>query len=125
MASSYHPPAVEAAWYAWWQKQVNNNKKKIQFSIHITYFKLMTKKKFEFFLIFFKKTKKGYFTPTAEANGRPKYVIVIPPPNVTGSLHLGHALTNSVQDALVCCFYLFVTRVSVYCFKIVKMFVCR
>jgi valyl-tRNA synthetase len=29
------------------------------------------------------------------------FVIVIPPPNVTGSLHLGHALTNSIQDALV------------------------
>jgi len=30
-----------------------------------------------------------------------KFVIVIPPPNVTGSLHMGHALTNSVQDAIV------------------------
>lgn len=30
-----------------------------------------------------------------------KFVIVIPPPNVTGTLHLGHALTNSVQDCLV------------------------
>ena len=26
--------------------------------------------------------------------------MVIPPPNVTGSLHIGHALTNSIQDAL-------------------------
>nr|KAG5705773.1 hypothetical protein BaRGS_027432 [Batillaria attramentaria] len=30
-----------------------------------------------------------------------KFVIVIPPPNVTGNLHLGHALTNAVQDTLV------------------------
>jgi valyl-tRNA synthetase len=30
-----------------------------------------------------------------------RFVMVIPPPNVTGSLHLGHALTNSIQDALV------------------------
>jgi len=29
-----------------------------------------------------------------------KFVMVIPPPNVTGSLHLGHALTNSVEDAI-------------------------
>ena len=29
-----------------------------------------------------------------------KFVMVIPPPNVTGSLHLGHALTSSVEDAL-------------------------
>ena len=30
-----------------------------------------------------------------------KYSIVIPPPNVTGSLHMGHALNNSIQDLLV------------------------
>eukprot|EP00741_Cyanophora_paradoxa_P007479 tig00001130_g7234.t1 len=43
--------------------------------------------------------KKGFFT--ADPNSpKPKYVIVIPPPNVTGSLHLGHALTNSIQDAI-------------------------
>ena len=30
-----------------------------------------------------------------------KFVMVIPPPNVTGSLHLGHALTNSIEDAIV------------------------
>jgi valyl-tRNA synthetase len=29
-----------------------------------------------------------------------KFVMVIPPPNVTGSLHLGHALTNAVEDTL-------------------------
>ena len=27
--------------------------------------------------------------------------MVIPPPNVTGTLHLGHALTNSIEDAIV------------------------
>jgi valyl-tRNA synthetase len=32
---------------------------------------------------------------------KPKFVIVIPPPNVTGTLHLGHALTNAVQDTIV------------------------
>ncbi|RZB40421.1 tRNA-synt 1 domain containing protein [Asbolus verrucosus] len=30
-----------------------------------------------------------------------KFVVVIPPPNVTGSLHLGHALTNSIQDSII------------------------
>ena len=29
------------------------------------------------------------------------YTIVIPPPNVTGSLHMGHALNNTLQDVLV------------------------
>ncbi|WP_030170865.1 valine--tRNA ligase [Spirillospora albida] len=33
--------------------------------------------------------------------GRPAYSIVIPPPNVTGSLHMGHALDHSIQDTLI------------------------
>src|SRR5258708_29622405 len=38
----------------------------------------------------------------AEANGPGKpYVIVIPPPNVTGALHIGHALNNTFQDVLI------------------------
>lgn len=38
----------------------------------------------------------------AEPNrGRPPFAIVIPPPNVTGALHLGHALNNSLQDILI------------------------
>lgn len=41
----------------------------------------------------------GYFTP-ADSADRPSYVIPIPPPNVTGSLHLGHALTNAIQDCV-------------------------
>jgi valyl-tRNA synthetase len=35
-----------------------------------------------------------------ERNGRPAYSIVIPPPNVTGVLHMGHALNNTLQDIL-------------------------
>eukprot|EP00026_Physarum_polycephalum_P001667 Phypoly_transcript_01669.p1 GENE.Phypoly_transcript_01669~~Phypoly_transcript_01669.p1 ORF type:complete len:1006 (+),score=183.69 Phypoly_transcript_01669:169-3186(+) len=62
----YNPPAVEAAWYSWWEKQ-------------------------------------GFFKP--EYGNHPednqKFVIVLPPPNVTGSLHLGHAMANSLEDALV------------------------
>ncbi|MDR3709071.1 MAG: valine--tRNA ligase [Capsulimonadaceae bacterium] len=42
----------------------------------------------------------GYFKPEAqEGNGRP-YTITIPPPNVTGSLHMGHAVCYTIQDAL-------------------------
>ena len=40
--------------------------------------------------------KCGYFTPK-QGSSKPKFVIVIPPPNVTGALHIGHALTNSIQ----------------------------
>jgi tRNA synthetases class I (I, L, M and V) len=38
----------------------------------------------------------GFFKLRADAKGEP-FVMVIPPPNVTGSLHLGHALTNAIQ----------------------------
>ncbi len=40
----------------------------------------------------------GYFKP-GRSKGAP-YTIVIPPPNVTGSLHMGHALNNTIQDIL-------------------------
>ena len=38
----------------------------------------------------------GYFKPGGNLDA-PNFVMVIPPPNVTGSLHLGHALTTSIQ----------------------------
>ena len=41
----------------------------------------------------------GYFTPRIELGKKP-FVVIMPPPNVTGELHLGHALTASVQDVL-------------------------
>ncbi|KAM7190041.1 tRNA synthetases class I (I, L, M and V) domain containing protein [Naviculisporaceae sp. PSN 640] len=66
--SSYHPVAVESAWYSWWEKE-------------------------------------GFFQPqfTPEGGVRPEgsFVIVVPPPNVTGALHMGHALGNSLQDLMI------------------------
>jgi valyl-tRNA synthetase len=44
--------------------------------------------------------RRGYFHADPESP-RPPYCIVIPPPNVTGSLHVGHALDNTLQDILV------------------------
>jgi valyl-tRNA synthetase len=43
---------------------------------------------------------RGYFHSEPEP-GRKRFSIVIPPPNVTGALHLGHALNNSLQDIIV------------------------
>ena len=43
--------------------------------------------------------EKGYFNSTPD--DRPPYTIVIPPPNVTGVLHMGHCLNNTIQDILV------------------------
>ncbi len=42
----------------------------------------------------------GYFTPRIDP-GRAPFVIVMPPPNVTGELHVGHALTMTVEDILI------------------------
>jgi valyl-tRNA synthetase len=44
--------------------------------------------------------KNGSFKPGRKPKAEP-YTIVIPPPNVTGSLHMGHALNNTIQDILV------------------------
>ena len=41
--------------------------------------------------------ERGYFAPTGEGQS---YTIMIPPPNVTGSLHMGHAFQDSIMDAL-------------------------
>jgi valyl-tRNA synthetase len=43
---------------------------------------------------------RGYFHSEPNPNRKP-YTIVIPPPNVTGALHLGHALNNTLQDILI------------------------
>ncbi len=66
MADSYDPPAVEAAWYEWWQKE-------------------------------------GFFQPNQNdlETGQRPFVICIPPPNVTGALHIGHALMLSIQDTII------------------------
>ncbi|KAL9655111.1 hypothetical protein ABK040_008892 [Willaertia magna] len=44
--------------------------------------------------------KQGYFTADEKDTTREKFVIALPPPNVTGSLHIGHALTVAIQDSL-------------------------
>src|SRR3982751_5373711 len=44
--------------------------------------------------------KGEFFTPELDRD-RPKFSIVIPPPNVTGRLHIGHALVNTLQDIVV------------------------
>ena len=78
MSQSYNPIAVEAAWYDWWLAQgffkpdyVNPSRKRTDVT-----------------------QKEG-------KNGKEPFVIPSPPPNVTGSLHIGHALTVAIQDGLV------------------------
>ena len=42
----------------------------------------------------------GYFRPEVDENKTP-FSIVIPPPNITGQLHMGHALNNTIQDTII------------------------
>ena len=42
----------------------------------------------------------GYFSPGQPGATKPPYCIMIPPPNVTGSLHMGHAFQDTIMDAL-------------------------
>ncbi len=44
--------------------------------------------------------EKSYFTPKVDENKKP-YTIVLPPPNITGKLHLGHALDDTIQDIII------------------------
>ena len=42
----------------------------------------------------------GYFTPKIDLSKKP-FVLIMPPPNVTGELHMGHALTAALEDLMV------------------------
>ncbi|MCB5223606.1 MAG: valine--tRNA ligase [Candidatus Cloacimonadaceae bacterium] len=44
--------------------------------------------------------EKGYFRPV-EDSSKPPFTILIPPPNVTGILHMGHVLNNTLQDVVI------------------------
>ncbi|EGD82318.1 valyl-tRNA synthetase 2 [Salpingoeca rosetta] len=71
MPSQYHPDMVQRDWYEWWTKQG-----------------------------FFKPEYNEGHEKIACPCEKKSYTLVIPPPNVTGSLHMGHALTNSIEDTL-------------------------
>jgi len=49
----------------------------------------------------YKMWESGNFFMPDKKSLKPPYVVTIPPPNVTGSLHMGHALNNTIQDTLV------------------------
>ncbi|MCX2958710.1 MAG: class I tRNA ligase family protein, partial [Serratia symbiotica] len=44
--------------------------------------------------------KNGYFKPNYNLN-KPSFCIIMPPPNVTGSLHMGHAFQQTIMDILI------------------------
>ena len=51
--------------------------------------------------------KQGYFKSGDKS--KPPFSLVIPPPNVTGKLHLGHAWDNTIQDVITVIFTIFAT----------------
>src|SRR3954451_6923319 len=51
--------------------------------------------------IFERWERAGIFHPEPEGSAEDNYSIAIPPPNVTGALHMGHALNGSIQDVLI------------------------
>src|SRR6202008_496740 len=48
--------------------------------------------------VFARWERAGIFHPEPEGTAKENYSIAVPPPNVTGSLHMGHALHGSIQD---------------------------
>jgi valyl-tRNA synthetase len=80
--TAYNPLAVEAAWYDWWEakgffqpRYKEGTEKLIEDGRGVNY--------------------------TGEHRDEGTFVIPIPPPNVTGSLHTGHALAATLQDTLI------------------------
>ncbi|KAF0990771.1 hypothetical protein HZS_650 [Henneguya salminicola] len=71
MPDKYHPSYVESAWYEWWQSKR--------------------------FFSYKYKVSPSDAEKLVEDN---KFVMIMPPPNVTGTLHLGHALMCALEDAL-------------------------
>lgn len=45
--------------------------------------------------------EKSHFFEADSSSSKPPFVIVLPPPNVTGALHIGHALTSAIQDTII------------------------
>jgi valyl-tRNA synthetase len=72
LPDAYSPKYVEASWYQWWEK-----------------------------MGFFKPECAEKYFKLKEGETREKFVIAMPPPNVTGTLHLGHALMVAIEDTIV------------------------
>jgi len=98
MCKTYHPKIVETAWYQWWEAGVGPGWfGSVRGSMILSHRQVpdccpidRPARRWE---------QCGYFKPDPKST-KPPFVIVIPPPNVTGTLHLGHALTNSIQVGL-------------------------
>jgi valyl-tRNA synthetase len=92
MAASYNPTDVERSWYSWWKEcsyfvPAVPSKKPTEFSFYDPDPNVVQRddKDFDWSTLDPKRT----------------FVIPAPPPNITGSLHIGHALAFGLQDTLI------------------------
>jgi len=81
MDKTYKPQEVEQKWYKFWEEG--------------GYFSSETRKR-----RFSSEARGSYFTPRIDPKKKP-FVMMMPPPNVTGSLHIGHALVLTIEDIIV------------------------
>ena len=85
MPDAYHPRYVEAAWQDWWEAS--------------GIFSTSSSASSASMLANRRNECDGVEARSSQSNHN-RFSVVLPPPNVTGNLHIGHALTVSVQDAL-------------------------
>ena len=78
-ADKYNSVEVESGWYEWWK----------------------TNGFFEENASSSSSSSNHQGGPTTQQADSKRFTMILPPPNVTGTLHLGHALTVTIQDALV------------------------
>lgn len=92
MASGYNPIDVEKSWYAWWR----------DCSYFVPALPSSTPSEYSFYdsepkLL----PRNGGDVDWSLLDREKTFVIPAPPPNVTGSLHIGHALAFGIQDTLI------------------------
>lgn len=92
MASGYNPIDVEKSWYSWWN----------DCSYMIPALPSATPSEYSYYdVVPAVLPKDGEGLDWSRLDKDKVFVIPAPPPNVTGSLHIGHALAFGIQDTLV------------------------
>ncbi|BGP44765.1 valine--tRNA ligase [Rhodotorula kratochvilovae] len=94
MAAGYNPDVVEKAWYSWWR----------QCNYFVPAVPSANPSEFSHFDAqpqFLPRTEDGADLDWSKVDPEKTFVIPAPPPNVTGSLHIGHALAFGLQDTLI------------------------
>ena len=95
MPNAYNPADVEGCWGDFWEKEglMGADAEVCANSLH-------TQPACAVRARFTRRRAHALQTVLNDKSDTEKFVIVIPPPNVTGSLHLGHALTTAIEDCL-------------------------